>query len=66
TKQNGVYLVKRGYGDNPDETERSTQYPFPPLGECRAAFDRLIGQKTPWTNENNEWSCNDSEDDSEI
>ncbi|WP_109465262.1 DUF5906 domain-containing protein [Albibacillus kandeliae] len=36
-------------------TERSTRYHFPPLRECRCAFEVYIGQEVPWSNELSDW-----------
>lgn len=55
TKLNGQY--REG-----DEIERSTQYNFPPLQECRAQFSKFIGAPLEWLNDAKQWlSDNDGQ-----
>ena len=43
----GLDKKRRGNGQN-----RHWHYIFPDLAECRAAFDRLMGAKNPWPEDN--------------
>jgi TOTE conflict system, Archaeo-Eukaryotic Primase domain/Family of unknown function (DUF5906)/Primase C terminal 2 (PriCT-2) len=36
-------------------TERSTRYRFPPLAECRTAFEDHIGVEVPWSDDVVDW-----------
>jgi Family of unknown function (DUF5906)/Primase C terminal 2 (PriCT-2)/TOTE conflict system, Archaeo-Eukaryotic Primase domain len=50
TSVHGDYINRKA------EYERSTRYTFPPLLDCRRAFERHIGQAVPWTNDLKDWA----------
>ena len=52
--QSGQFITGRDSIGQPI-TERSTRYHFPPLSQCRRAFEAYIGQEIPWSNEVSEW-----------
>lgn len=53
TRPNGMYVATgRGAGL---ERERSTEYAFAPLADCRKRFEHLAGQKVEWSDTTDEW-----------
>jgi Primase C terminal 2 (PriCT-2)/Family of unknown function (DUF5906) len=59
--QSGHFVAGRDARGHPI-TRRSTRYHFPPLSECRHAFELRIGQKIPWSNELSAWQRDRSQD----
>ena len=55
----GIKDVQSGWfidGHGPNATRsRSTRYTFPPLSQCRRAFEAHAGQKVPWSNDLEDW-----------
>ena len=55
----GIKDVQSGWfidGHGPNATRsRSTRYTFPPLSQCRRAFEAHVGQKVPWSNDLEDW-----------
>lgn len=45
--------------DNRPTFERSTRYDFPDLSACRIAFERVVGQRVPWSATTLDWQSDD-------
>ena len=50
----GKYIASYSATGN-ETTEQSTRYRFPPLAECRSAFEDYIGVEVPWAEEVVDW-----------
>ena len=50
----GIERIEREYIDRWDKTKRGRVWVFPPLEECRQAFDAESGESWPW-DDPDEW-----------